>query len=117
METQFGGLFQPDVVLASQFFATQPRRAPRKRGEYRLLTAMLADAVDCVLNRQRDQRLADEAWGWIVGEDEDPPIPAKDRSPGFTFQYVCDVLGMNPDYLRRGLQRWYTAQLAAQHAA
>jgi hypothetical protein len=116
MQTRFGGLFQPDVVLASQFFATQQRRGPQKRGEYRLLTAMLADAVDCVLN-QRNRRLADEAWGWMVGEDGASPTPAKDRSPGFTFEYVCDVLEINPGYVRRGLQRWHAAQLAAQKAA
>lgn len=116
METHFGGLFQPDVVLASQFFATLPRRAPQKRGEYRLLTAVLADAIDCVLN-QRNRKLADEAWGWMVGEEENPALPGEEPSPGFTFEYACEVLGLNPDYLRRGLQRWYAAQLAGKHAA
>jgi len=34
------------------------------------------------------------------------------RRDGFSFEYICDVLGLEPDYLRRGLREWGDAHLA-----
>jgi hypothetical protein len=33
-------------------------------------------------------------------------------APAFTFEYICEVLGLDPDYIRHGLQRWREEQLA-----
>ena len=37
-------LFEPDTIVPSQFFANQRTQAPSKRGEYRLLVAVLEDS-------------------------------------------------------------------------
>jgi hypothetical protein len=34
-------------------------------------------------------------------------------TPTFSFENVCDVLGVDAAYLRGGLRRWRAAQLAA----
>ena len=104
-------LFEPDTFVPSQFFATQRRDAPSKRGEYRLLVAVLEDAIDCFQGNAHaaaggNQRLFDEAQAWIAGVDT--VGQAQDPVPGFSFEYVCDVLGLDAAHLRWGLQRWRT---------
>jgi len=113
MVAHIDGRFEPDTIVPSQFFATLRSQAPSKRGEYRLLVALLEDAIDCFQKNVHaankwEQRLFDEAQGWITGEDGDRSSDAEDRLPGFSFEYVCDVLGLDAAYLRWGLQQWRT---------
>jgi hypothetical protein len=35
----------------------------------------------------------------------------------FAFDSVCETLGLNPEYLRRGLSEWKTAALAQRTQA
>ena len=105
-------LFEPDVVLPLQFFSTLPRQALRKRGEVRLLVAVIADAVECFqkyafATDARSRRLFKEADEWIMAEGQ----RSDDDTPVLSFEYACDVLGLDPGYLRWGLRRWL------QHAA
>ncbi len=107
-------LFQPDTVLAPQFFATLRRQAPSKKGEWQLLIAILEDAVSCfqkyfLAHDNCGRRLYRDAYEWIMSP---PPSLASDERPGFTFEYICDVLGLDQDYLRQGLTRWRDEQLA-----
>ena len=104
---------EPDVILPTQFFATQCRDAPRKGGEYRLLVAVLKDAIDCFqkyafVAQKRGHRLFNEAAQWIM-EDADGVERTDDR--GFSFEQVCGFLGLDPAYLRSGLRRWHDAQI------
>jgi hypothetical protein len=103
-------LFQPDVLLSSQFFAAVNSQAPRKTGEYRLLVALLEDAVErfkkYVLTGDRH---FEEAETWIMGGREDVPEEVRSGST-FSFPYVCGVLGFDPDHVRHGLRRWRSAQ-------
>jgi hypothetical protein len=108
-------LFQPDTVLAPQFFATLRRQGPRKRGEWQLIVAVLEDAVNCFQKYflARDgygQRLFREAYEWMMVSHHAPP--SDDDAPAFTFEYICEVLGLDPDYIRRGLQHWREERLA-----
>ena len=111
MVTHTSGRFEPDIVVPAQFFATLPRQAPSKRGEYRLLVAVLQEAIDCfqenahATNKWRQRRF-DEVRHWITGEDPDAIRHSEDQVPGLSFEYVCDVLGLDAAYLRRGLQQW-----------
>ena len=110
MVTHISGLFQPDTIIPSEFFATLRRQAPSKQGEYRLLVAVLKDAIDCFQENAQarnkwQQRLFDEAQRWITGEDGDA-ISKEHQVPGFSFEYVCDVLGLDAAHLRWGLQQW-----------
>ena len=109
-------LFQPDTVLAPQFFATLRRQAPRKKGEWLLIIAILEDAIFCfqkylIARDPHGQRMFREAWDWLM-VPQPRPIPKQEDATGFSFEYICDVLGLEPDYLRRGLREWGDAHLA-----
>lgn len=98
-------LFEPNTVLPDQFVSVL-RRGSWVEGEKRLLAAVLADAVDCFMKHYRSedrraQNLFAEAEEWIF-EGDDPGL--------FTFDGICDVLGLNPDWLREGLTAWKRKQ-------
>jgi hypothetical protein len=91
--------FVPDTVLPSQFYATSVKLS----GEQRMLLAILTDAIDCLRGKQnwlvasrpsenRRIRAQLKAETWIRGAD----------AP-FTFSRVCEVLGIDTDYLREHL--------------
>ena len=114
-------LFQPDSILAPQFFATLRRQAPNKRGEWQLVIAVLEDAVDCFqkyafARDSQGKRLFREASDWIMNPSSAGRRSARKEAPGFTFEYICEVLGLEPDYLRHGLQVWREKQMAGQLA-
>jgi len=94
-------VFDPDIILPTQHFAAiQRKRFPS--GEHRLLVALIQDAIECVQKHMhaRDakrRQLFLDAQGWI-GSDDDRGV--------FSFNNVCMLLGMNPDYVRQGLSNW-----------
>ena len=94
-------LFQPDTLLPSQYFDRIRRRASFD-GERRLMVAVLEDAVDVYRKqagaRDRKRRqLFEDAEAWIESDD---------KSWIFSFENICDVLGIDATYLRKGLRRW-----------
>jgi hypothetical protein len=102
--------FHADLILPVQFFETLKRRAPTKTGEYRLLVAVLHDAVSrfqkYVVDDDPDS--AEAEW-WIMCTDaafEDATVV-----PRFSFEFICAALNLDPEYLRGGLRRWREAQL------
>lgn len=83
----------PEALLPAQYFdriAGGLHEMPEKR----LMAAVLLDAL-VHLQRQGSSGAA-EVRAWIAGDD-----------PGslFSFQTVCESLGLDPDYLARGLTR------------
>jgi hypothetical protein len=99
-----GGLFEPDILLPNQYFAAF-RRGRAVEGERRLMLAVLEDAVDsyrkyALAREPREQACFLEAREWFYSDD---------RSWLFAFENICDVLEMNADYLRGGLDRWRRA--------
>jgi len=100
---------RPDVLLPVQFFATMRRRLPNKTGEYRLLVAVLEDAVHCFQQHasatgRRGRRLFGEVERWFMDESAAPA--SNGNAPRFSFEYICSVLGLDPAWLRQGLRRW-----------
>jgi hypothetical protein len=103
-----GGLFEPDILLPNQYFAAF-RRGRAVEGERRLMLAVLEDAVDsyrkyALAQDPREQSCFLEAKEWFVSSD---------RSWLFAFENICDVLEMNAEYLRGGLEKWRRALAAA----
>ncbi len=103
-----GGLFEPDILLPNQYFAAF-RRGRAVEGERRLMLAVLEDAVDsyrkyALARDPREQACFLEAREWFVSTD---------RSWLFAFENICDVLEMNAEYLRTGLDKWRRALTAA----
>lgn len=95
-------LLQPDVLLPQQFHGRHRRHAV---AEQNLMFAVLQDAVDHYKKHAfaldfRGRRLFRETCEWIT---------SRDRAP-FSFQHICEVLDLNPSYIRRGLERWREAE-------
>jgi len=91
--------FEPDFLVPVQFFDLTRRRSMLD-GETRLVFAVLEDAVRCYVKtvnsaRRCDREQYDEVQRWFQAE-------AGIHSP-FSFEYVCDVLGIEPASLRSRL--------------
>lgn len=99
-------LLQPDTLLPSQYFAALKRKS-QQEPERRLAIAILEDAVDCfqkhlMARDRKSSQLFIDADEWIASED---------RSWPFAFENICDLLSINPEYLRRGLLTWKERQV------
>ena len=113
--TQHGSvprLIEPEILLPSQYYDAL---APHVgfEGERRLMLAVLEDAVACyqkhvMATRPRAQRLYQEAEAWLFNED---------GALVFSFESVCAVLGIHPEYFRTSLLRWKQRLLAAPDTA
>jgi len=111
------GLPLPDPDSAAPVMGTLRRQVPTKNGEHRLLLAVLEDAIHCyqkhLLARSRnDRQLFEDAERWIMGWDGSRLHRVPDDIPTFSFENICEVLGLDAQYLRRGLRSWRAAQLA-----
>ena len=100
-DEKIASLFQPDTLLSAQYFDTL-RRKTLLEPEKRLMLAILEDAINCYQDnlfsrRPKNKRLFEETEEWIT-------TPGGDWI--FSFDNVCESLGFNPEYARRGLLRW-----------
>jgi hypothetical protein len=107
-EDKIASLFQPDVLLTEQYIDNFRRKTPLEP-ERALLLAVLDDAVrsfqDNLLSQnKKKQLLFEEAREWLFSNDS-----------GWVFSFVsiCGLLGLDPDYIRRGLKRWQERALYA----
>lgn len=88
-----------DSTLRDQYFATF-RRSEHLEPEKALLMAILEDAVHCyrkyraARDRSGRERFR-EAEQWIMGEGDDWL---------FSFNNICELLGLNPQFVRRGIR-------------
>src|SRR2546428_11018478 len=90
-------LVEPEILLPSQYFELLTGHSILE-GEKRLMLAILEDAVSCYQKyvgstRGRPKRLFDEAEEWILDEES---------GWVFSFESICNALGLNPPYLRDG---------------
>ena len=93
-----------DFTPASFFAAPPPAISERihRQPECRLLWAVLENAVAAYMKyttatSRRGKRLFREAEEWIWRDD-----------PTWlcSFVSICHILGVEPDYVRRGLRNW-----------
>jgi len=92
-----------DAVLPCQFNDLIRRRSSRFNGEYRLLWAVLEDAIrDYLVNAKcanpKQRKAFDEVRAWFF-----PPLGIPHDL--FGFEGVCEALGIDSDALRRRLAR------------
>lgn len=112
LDEKLPGLFEPDTLLPIQYFEAM-RRKHLLEGEKRLILSVLEDAVECFMkcidaSSSKGQRLFRDADEWIALED---------KHWVFSFDNVCEMLDINPEYLRRGLREWKQRKLAALERA
>jgi hypothetical protein len=105
--------------FADRIFSPDPLACPlhekvygdkQGQGDYlalRALTlAVLEDGIACFQGylfklSRRNEALSREAEEWINSKDDGI----------FTFNNVCETLGLDPDIVRKGLQRWKAKQM------
>lgn len=93
--------FEPDTLTAYQF-ANVFRKTGLFEPEEKLMFAVLTDAIECFqkylgVQSRRCRNLFKEAEAWITN---------KDSKELYSFENVCEVLGISPSYLRLGLNQW-----------
>jgi hypothetical protein len=99
-------LFAPDIVLPEQFFEGA-RRDSYISGEKALMLAVLEDGIRCFQEHLRNPRsnprlLSQQAEEWIRAVDYEWP---------FSFNNVCETLGIDPSALRSCLLAWKAKRL------
>jgi hypothetical protein len=102
-------LLGPDVILPQQFFGG-PRGDSDFCPEKALMLAILEDAIRCFqeyfrTTRARPRMLSRQAERWIRTRDWNWP---------FSFNNVCEALGIDPDCMRDALLRMKYEHLMAQ---
>ncbi|MGH7813190.1 MAG: hypothetical protein ACREQI_04215 [Candidatus Binataceae bacterium] len=105
--SSLGSLFVPDILTPEQFYDSR-RDDSSIRPVKKLMMAILEDALRCFQNNAdakggTRKRLFQEAEQWLCGEGGDGP---------FSFETVCETLGIEPSFLRNGLREWRGQQLA-----
>jgi transcription initiation factor TFIIIB Brf1 subunit/transcription initiation factor TFIIB len=91
---------QPDVLLINEYlqvYQSKNANAP----EMRLIAAVLEDAIACYLkyygaHTRRGKRICNEAAQWIFSREDDWL---------FGFDNICEMLRIDPDYIRRILRQ------------
>ncbi len=111
IDESVASLFQPDTVLPAQYLETVCRKIHRD-AEQELVLAVLEDAVSCFQKyfAARDKigrRLFREAEEWILLQEKSDWL--------FSFDNICETLGLNPGYIREGLLRWRYHRLRERH--
>jgi hypothetical protein len=101
MADRFVNLFEPDTLLPAQYFAAFSREGGLVR-ERRLMLAVLQDAVECY----QKYALARDPRGVELFRDASEWIESGERDWPFSYENVCEVLGLNPEYIRKGLSKW-----------
>jgi len=97
-----GKLFESDTLLPERFYSTL-RKSHYGDPERRLIAAVLEDVVTCLsidprYSTRRQQRDFHDAKNWLNAPDDSERV--------FSFSNICEALGIDPGYLRRGLNQW-----------
>jgi hypothetical protein len=89
------GMLQTNIILPSQHFGARKLLVP----EQRLMIAVVQDAINCIekyrfATDRRGRRLFDEVTQWLG---------AKDTSWPYSFESICEVLGLDANAVRHRL--------------
>ena len=101
MEERVSSLFQPDTLLPEQYLDTF-RRKLQLEPEKKLMLAILEDAIACY----QKYLFARDSKGRVLFEEADQWMQEEGGGSVFAFDSVCESLGLNPAYVRRGLAAW-----------
>jgi hypothetical protein len=91
---------QPDVLLIHEYLQVY-RSNTAHTPEIRLIAAVLEDAIGCYLKycwvkTRRGKRIFSEAEQWMFSRDDDWL---------FGFENICEMLKLDPSYIRRVLRQ------------
>ena len=101
-------IFSPDPVLRFRYENVHEAKKglAEHHAERDLLLAVLQDGIACFQGyfskpSRTNEKLFLEAVEWISSNDDDV----------FSFNNVCETLGLDPDALRKGLRRWQVEKI------
>jgi len=87
-----------DIEFEGAIGTNEPPSLAERSGEHRLILCILQDAIAVYAKKLAGglvrPRVAREAREWLESSD---------RSSPFGFEYICDQLGLDSNYIRRGL--------------
>ncbi len=106
VDDRVASLFQPDTLLTEQYLETT-RRKTHLEPEKSLVLAILDDAVACFqkyvsAQRPKEKALFQEVEEWFIEKESDW---------FFSFENICESLGLDPNYLCKGLVQWKEGQV------
>ena len=101
-------IFSPDPISRFQYEKVHGKKESQADDQAlrALMLALLEDAIACFQGRffkpsRTNDKLFQEAEEWINSEDEGV----------FSFNNICETLGLHPGQLRKGLERWKAKQV------
>jgi hypothetical protein len=92
-------LFRSDILAQHEYWKVhRPDRF--RQPELELMLAVLEDALHCYfanvqMRTRREKKIFNETEEWFF---------SKDSEGVFTFENICSLLGIDPDYIRRGIK-------------
>jgi hypothetical protein len=106
VEVSVTSLFQPDTLLAAEYFEAFRRKA-HLEPEKKLMLTVLDDAIACFRRTilawdHKGRAVFREAEEWFLEEDGDRL---------FSFENICDVLRLDAGYIRQHLLGWKRERL------
>ncbi len=112
VEEKVSSLFQPDTLLPDQYLETFRRKA-HLEPEKRLMLVILEDAIACFqkylfARDGKGKALFREAEEWVMEEGS---------RWLFSFENICELLELEPRYVRQGLVRWKQKKLSERPKA
>jgi hypothetical protein len=96
----YSNFFEPDVMLPSQYLS--PDQEGLAGGERKLMAALLSDGIEAYISQKTSVSLTRRR----AKVDASEWVDTQDYTYVFSFDNVCECLGINPEYLRIGLQRY-----------
>jgi hypothetical protein len=101
-ERESGALMvEPDVLAAAEYLERWRYRSSHEP-ERMLMYAVVDDAITCYqkyssASKPRGKERFRDVENWLMREKNDWL---------FSFERICEVLELNPNYIRAGLMRW-----------
>ena len=100
--------FSPDPISRFQYEKVHEAKkgSAEHQAERDLMLAVLEDGIACFQGyfskpSRTNEKLLLEAEEWTSSNDDEV----------FSFNNVCETLGLNPSRLRKGLERWKERQI------
>lgn len=112
VEEKVSSLFQPDTLLPDQYLETFRRKA-HLEPEKRLMLTILEDAIACF----QKYLFARDGKGKLLFREAEEWVMEEGSNWLFSFENICELLGLEPRYVRQGLVRWKQKKLSERPKA
>ena len=108
MKNALALISHPAALGIDAAFLESQYKSRARSGEERLMLALLKDGIDCFFRYlpatdNKGREIFEETDVWIFEDSSDRV---------FSFENVCETLGIDPSYLRAKLKQWKEAVLA-----